>query len=93
MLQMEGHSDRVTSLAMHGGLLFSCSYDGTVRRWNALTGECLEVLQSTCRRSPLSSLHLGARERSRMRSKEIQIVAAAFSGSVQVWQGRAWGEL
>jgi WD40 repeat protein len=44
---LEGHSDRVTSVAFSpdGGKVASGSYDGTVRVWNAATGQVEQTLE------------------------------------------------
>jgi F-box and WD-40 domain protein CDC4 len=41
---LEGHSEPVRALAVHGRTCVSGSYDKTVRVWDIVTGECVHVL-------------------------------------------------
>ena len=43
-LHMKGHDHTVRALAARGRTLVSGSYDGTVRVWDIITGECKRVL-------------------------------------------------
>ncbi|KIH88757.1 F-box and WD-40 domain protein CDC4 [Sporothrix brasiliensis 5110] len=47
---LSGHSSSVRSIAAHGDILVSGSYDSTVRVWRISTGESLHVLQGHTQR-------------------------------------------
>ena len=42
-LRFEGHSGNVLCLGVEGAALFSGSYDGSARRWDSASGECLQT--------------------------------------------------
>ena len=42
-LRFEGHSGNVLCLGVEGVALFSGAYDGSARRWDAASGECLQT--------------------------------------------------
>ena len=46
--QFNGHTDKVRQLAVSGNRLASACLDGTVRVWDADTGQCLQTLQQGC---------------------------------------------
>ncbi|CAG9982208.1 unnamed protein product [Clonostachys byssicola] len=42
---LQGHTGRINRLESMESMLFSASEDGTVRIWNATSGECIQVLE------------------------------------------------
>ncbi len=42
---LHGHGNMVSSLVFFGGVLFSSSWDHTVRAWDIKTGKCIAILQ------------------------------------------------
>ena len=42
---LQGHTDYVNCLIVHNNILYSGSYDKTIRAWNLDTNECITALQ------------------------------------------------
>ena len=42
---LQGHTQSVFCLIVHKNILYSGSYDGTIRAWNLDTNECITALQ------------------------------------------------
>ena len=60
---LQGHTSRVRCLVVHNNILYSGSWDKTIRAWNLDTNECIAALQGhamwvNCLMVPVSYTHL-----------------------------------
>jgi len=61
-IRPKAHGDRVTALALGENLLFSCSYDGSIKAWDAATLEIVAVVQAAHAGERVHCLTLGPRK-------------------------------
>jgi hypothetical protein len=43
---LQGHVSSITACVLHNDYIWTCSKDGTLRKWNIATGECLMIIKS-----------------------------------------------
>lgn len=73
---MSGHKSVVSTLAVSSGVLYSGSWDGTIRLWSLSDHSLLTVLEEVCMGNVYSILSLTANQHI--------LVAAHENGSIKV---------